>query len=209
MKFYLGGGWNPDKGEEALDAFYRCIEKIFKGEGIKQILHIPFARTGIMKKNRTNFLPHKFGPYIRKLGIQYLNAQYIEDIKKFSGDTIYINGGNDNEFLLKMCKEDILFSALQKAKIIIGESAGAMILGAYLRNNDENDWIQGLGYIENTLIEPHFTEINSQEILKKGIKKMQVQFGLGIDENTFVLYKNGIYGKIIGTGKIFHKENLL
>jgi len=37
---------------------------------------------------------------------------------------------------------------------------------------------------------------------------MQVQFGLGIDENTFVLYKNGIYGKIIWTWKIFHKENL-
>jgi peptidase E len=41
-----------------------------------------------------------------------------------------------------MCKENILFSALQKAKIIIGESAGAMIMGSYLRNNDENDWIQ-------------------------------------------------------------------
>ncbi len=197
MKFYLWWGLNPDKWQEALNAFYRCIEKILKDEGTRQILHIPFARTGIMKKNRANFLPHNFWPYISKLGIEYLNAQYIEDIKKFSGDTIYINGGNDYEFLLKMCKENILFSALQKAKIIIGESAGAMIMGAFLRNNDENDWIQWFWYIENTLIEPHFTENNNQEILEKWMKKMQVQFGLWIDENTFVSYEKGNYGKII------------
>ncbi|MDP2103499.1 MAG: Type 1 glutamine amidotransferase-like domain-containing protein [Candidatus Gracilibacteria bacterium] len=204
MKLYLGGGWNPEGGTEALRKAHSCVEEIFRKERTKQVLHIPFARTGIMKKNRNSFGPQEFGPYIENLGVEYLNAMYFEDIEKFDGDTIYINGGNDCEFLMQMCKNEKLLQAISGAKIIIGESCGSMIMGEYFLNNTRSEYIKGLGYVVNTIIEPHFSQKNKTGRLRNGMNVNDVKVGLGIDENTFIKYENGTYGEVVGFGNVVH-----
>lgn len=57
MKLYLGWWYNADLGEQIVLSMHRIIQNIFLEIGTKQILHIPFARTWIRKKNRGWFTP--------------------------------------------------------------------------------------------------------------------------------------------------------
>lgn len=204
MKFYLWWGWDPEEGKKSFDEALSCIKAILQKEKSKQLLHIPFARTGMMKKNRSSFLTHNFSPIIENLWIKYFNAMFYEEIEAFEGDTIFINWGNDCEYLLEMCQTPILLNAIKRSKIIIWESCWSMIFWEYFRNNHKDWYIQWLWFIKDTLIEPHYSQKIKEERLKSWMSKTNTKYWLWIDESTYVEYANWNYWEVIWFGKTFH-----
>jgi len=205
MKIYLWGGRNPDGWEKILNEARNCARQIFEIENTKQVLHIPFARIWITKKNRAWFFPKEFSHYLEWLWISYLNATFIEDIESFNWDTIYINWWGSCEFLLQMCKNEKLAEAISKAKVIIWESCGSMILCEYLRDDlTKSFYVKWLWYIKDTIVEPHYTESHKEERLKKWMNINNLKYWLWIDENTFIEYENGKYWKKIWFWNVYY-----
>ena len=75
-----------------------------------------------------------------------------------------------------------LLQIIKSAKYIVGESSGAMVMGEYQRGaRGESTIIRGLGILKNTIIEPHYSERKSQQLLSDGMKKSGMRYGIGID----------------------------
>lgn len=198
MKLYLWWWYNADLWGLAVQTMQHCIETIFAKTSTKQVLHVPFARTWIRESNRWSFLPPRFAPYLQSLWVEYLNAEYVEDIERFQWDTIYINGWNDTEFLMSVLQSDLLQNALASASVIIGESAGAMVCWSYFRRNKGDGRMVWLWYVPDTIIVAHFSERNWLEKAQNGMKTMNIKSWLWIDECTFVYYEDGHYWEPIG-----------
>jgi hypothetical protein len=204
MKLYLWWWWNPNWGITALQDIHTIISNILAIEGTKQLLHIPFARTWIMNESRKYFLPQFFSWYVESLNVEYLNTSYIEDIQKFKGDTIYINWGNDGEALMNLCMHPILKAALNKARVIVGESYGAMICAEYLHNNDSSWFISWLWFIKNTLVLPHYNTLTQNDIdTALNIQASTMLSNIvAIDEYTFIPYQDEKFWEVVGTGTV-------
>jgi len=197
MILYLWWGRNPDWWEIALNNQLECVREIFKRVWTKEVLHLPFARTGIMKKNRDAFWSVAFQNFVESLWIVYKNAAYIEDIEEFSGDTIYMNGWNDCLFLLEMCLNPLLYSTLLRTKNIIGESCWAVVLAKHFSSSKMDSRVDWLNLAKDSIIVPHYTERNRENKLLEGKEKYQTKYTIGIDETTFVKFENWRYWDVI------------
>ncbi len=202
MKLILFGGAEIRQVKTEL----KQIEKVIKYLKPKQILHIPFAR---IKATEVEWTGNWFHRHIHLKGITYLNAKNKSDIKKARNPLIFISGGSNSINLMKKIKSNPeLFKLIEKASCIIGESAGAKILGEYFRakgDNDKNKMIKGLGIIKDTVIEPHYTQRKRHELLIQDMKQTGVKYGLGIDSCTameFELNKFPKNIKKIGAGLV-------
>ena len=204
MKFYLWGG----RGIPTISEKKEAIKQIIQREGIKELLHIPFAGVGPRHRISSRCMPEEFRLFVEGLGVRYLDASYKEDIKEFDGKHIYINGGHYREFLLAMCNNSLLLEKLQQAEIIIGESSGAMILGERVLNDRKSWFEKGLWLVGNTIIIPHYnTGRRQEEELQQLHKEEQEKTGcniLWIDETSFVRYENGEYGEAFWMGGVYH-----
>ena len=182
MKIFLFGGAEVGETKHEL----KMIEKVIKQTKTKQVLHIPFARTTI---DEEEWMPGWFKREINlEEGVEYLNAENKEDIAKANIPLIFISGGNQILNLKKELNENaILLSLVMNSPYVIGESAGAKILAKYFRKKtNENDYEmhKGLGIIENTVIEGHYTQRKRNDILKKFMELTNVKYGIGIDSIT-------------------------
>lgn len=201
MKLFLGGWRDPTKGENAVRASRSCIEKLLQQIKPAHLLHIPSARTGIRNKIRNTDNPIVFGPFIERMGISYFNGEIEEDIRSFNGDVVFINGGNDNEHLLETCMHPLLYTTLQQSRVIIRESAGAIIRWQLVSTKTSWRLLQGFNRIKDTIIMPHFTEKAREEKLIELMQAYQIPYGMGIDENTFILYEDGNWWDTLWYGK--------
>ena len=201
MKLYLWGWRDCDSGQK--ETLFEIVQWILEREHVEQVLHISFARTGVMKCNRWAFLPERIKPVFESWGVEYLDGRFVDDIAAFNGDSVYINGGNDNDFLVEMCSQEPLLWAIMSARVIVWESAGAMVLGQRVRS--ARDWRrEGLGIVKNTIIEPHYVERDKEFKLRDGLDKYPWVVWVGIDEVTFVEYEWGEYGEVIGERWVYH-----
>ena len=161
MKLFLFGG--AKKGE--VEKFLGFIEDIFNDLDVKEILHIPFARTGL---SDPAWAGNWFHRSIRLNKAQYFNAKNKEDILRVKNPLIFISGGNKDTRLLKKIKEDkVLLNLIKNAKYIVAESSGAKILAEYVRlryGQDNPKLMRGLEVVKNTVIEPHYFEKNRQDL---------------------------------------------
>lgn len=202
MKIFLFGGAEITLGQ--FKPQLKLIEKIIKKVRPRQVLHIPFARKRAREKEWSG---DWFGKHIHLKGIKYLNAKRKRDINQANNPLIFINGGGENANLVKKIKSDPkLLSLVKNTFCIIGESAGAMALGEYLRHGRENRvMIKGLSIIPNTVIEPHYTERKREKWLAEEVRKTKALYGIGIDAMTVMEFElkefPGKYKKI-GIGKI-------
>lgn len=74
------------------------------------------------------------------------------------------------------------------AECIVGESRGAMITAAFMREDKTGEkFTKGLGILKNTIIEPHYTERHSEQLLIKGMKQTGAKYGIGIDCATAIV----------------------
>lgn len=182
-KIVLFGGAEVGEVETEL----KQIEKVIKRLKPKQIFHIPFART---KTAEPEWAGDWFHRNINLKNIDYLNAKNNADKKKVKNPLIFISGGSNNINLKrKLEASPQLLKLIKKAYCIIGESAGAKILGEYFRakGNDENSkMMKGLNIIKDAVIEPHYTQRKRQKLLIKDMCETGVKYGIGIDSCTAI-----------------------
>jgi cyanophycinase len=134
---------------------------------------------------------------------------FVAPLKK--AKAIWISGGNPGRFMstyrgTHLEKELKMF--LKRGGIIAGESAGAIVLGTYtIRGNPEKPVLmvegseKGLGIIPNVAINPHLSASKRENELVTVIDKYPYLLGIGIDDNTGFLIRDGI-GEVFGQGRI-------
>lgn len=203
MKVILFGGAERGQVEQEL----KMIEKSINQIEPKQILHIPFAR---ISTHEVEWSGDWFRRNIKlKEGIKYLNASNKADMAAVKSPLIFISGGGQNFNLIKKLKtRPQLTRLIKKATYIIGESAGAMILGKYLRvkgGDNTSPIMKGLGILDNTIVEPHYTQRNRRDLLLQEMEEAGVTYGIGIDSITALEFNPAEFPKKIkkiGKGKI-------
>ena len=207
MKIFLFGG--AEFKDNMFLKQLELMEQVFNKLKPKQILHIPYARP---VATEIEWDGDWFNRHIHLKDVIYLNVENEDDMKKVKKPLIFISGGGANLNLLKKIKSNPkLLKLVKNADYIVGESAGAKVLGAYFREkgNDENSKVtKGLNIVKNTIVEPHYTERNRQKLLDKDLKESGVKYGLGIDCVTAIEFKNGEFPKKykkIGIGNIYIK----
>ncbi|MFA5184275.1 MAG: Type 1 glutamine amidotransferase-like domain-containing protein [Patescibacteria group bacterium] len=203
MRIILFGGAESGQAEREVRMIGRIINQIKP----RQILHIPFAR---LTTHEAEWSGDWFGRYVRLAkGIEYLNAENRADTARAKSPLVFISGGGQNFNLLKKLKASLrLRQLISKAEVVIGESAGAMILGEYLRVKRPDGTVllaRGLNLLSDTIIEPHYTQRKRQELLAREMAESGVACGIGIDSLTamdFTLDRFPERFKKIGRGRI-------
>lgn len=157
----------------------------------KQVLHIAFARTTV---DEEAWLPGWFSRCVElDAGVDYLAAENKEDLAKADKPLVFISGGSQVLNLKeKLEEEPKLLSLVKNAPFIIGESAGAKILGQFFRKQtgeNEYEMHKGLGIIKDTVIEGHYTQRNRKEILKTIVNNTNVKYGIGVDSITALVFE--------------------
>lgn len=187
MKLYLFG-WAEAEIKE-IEKQMKLFEDIINKVQPKQVLHIPFARSP--ETETALWWPNWFIKHINLQWVEYLNATKPTDIEKANDPLIIITGGGQTANLLEKIKgSSRLLELINNAKYIIGESAGSMILAEYTRvkNKTGTNLIKALGIIKDSIVEPHYTQRGSQQLLANEMQKTGMKYGIGIDEITGVTF---------------------
>ncbi len=184
MKLYLFGGAEiiPDNTQLLKDLIKQTIVKIHP----LSVLHIPYAR---LISTEEDWYEGWFMDVMKDTNIEILDARNNEDIEKTSSSTIFINGGIGRYDLINgITNNKKLLQMVLNAHHIVAESAGSMVIGEYQRGaRGESKIIKGLGILKNTIIEPHYSERHSQQLLLDGMKKSGMKYGIGIDSVTAIV----------------------
>lgn len=129
---------------------------------------------------------------------------------------VWISGGNPGRFTaayLDTQVEQELKALVTRGGILAGESAGAIVQGSYTIRGNPNKPVlmakgseQGLSIIKEVAINPHLSSAKRENELVTIIDKYPKLLGVGIDDDTGLIIKNGI-GKIFGTGRVAIYDN--
>lgn len=164
----------------------------------------------------------KFNVKIQPIEIfSSIDANNPDLVNKLSDcDWIFFSGGNPN-YLHEVLKDSLLWKKVlekyRQGSILLGSSAGAMIMGKYLldkpfkalTNNQTNNWLESFGLIDYTVL-PHFNRLSYfkiiiEKMLKTNHKEINHKW-LGIDEDTAGIFDNDLI-KVLGVGKIEKHQN--
>lgn len=179
--------WNPDE-EKNREEFKQELLKRFKLDDIT-ILHTRSREEANTKR-------------------------FVAPLQK--AKAIWISGGNPGRFMSTyhgtlLEKELNIF--LKNGGTIAGESAGAIVLGSYtIRGDPEKPVLmvkgseKGLGLIQDVAINPHLSAQKRENELITVIDRYPYLLGIGIDDNTGFLIKDGI-GEVFGQGRIAIYDN--
>lgn len=154
-----------------------------------------------------------------------LSPSKLDSLK--TAKLIYIGGGDQVRFMEIINSnpevKNLLKSAYQNGKMIAGTSAGAavmsevMITGNQLKYKDyENTFDnieiknvetkQGLGFIKTAVIDQHFVVRSRYNRLLSLIIENPTYKGIGIDEGTAILVKNGS-AEVVGRAQVIVFKN--
>lgn len=203
MKLFLFGG--AEKGQARAEL--KLIEKVINDLRPAQVLHIPFART-------ISHEPEWQGDWFHRninlqQDVEYLKASRSKDMLRVKSPLIFMSGGSRSSSLIKKLKENgRLLNLVKKADYIIGESAGAKVLGEYHRVEDGR-LLKGLGILKDTVIEPHYSAKKRQKLLVEEMQKTGARYGIGIDSVTALVVEVDKFPKKyekIGLGKVEFKR---
>lgn len=188
MQLYLHWGLNPYIQTE-IDYYFELLKQILDEQSPRQVLHLPFARTGIYAENREITQPLFIKPFVEWLGIEYLDGRHLESYDKVNNPMIFMSGWNDNENLYnQIINHDFLHKLVINASCIVGDSAWAIVCGKAVFNAPSFAGYAspGLSIIEAVII-PHYTQYGlSKEETKNIMKWVEVSKCFAIDENTVV-----------------------
>lgn len=139
---------------------------------------------------------------------------------------IYISGGDQNRFMNVVLGTEIeraIQSAYQNGCLVGGTSAGAavmskiMITGNELKHPEYSSTFrnieeanietkQGLGLIQNAIIDQHFIRRSRHNRLISAIIEFPEMKGIGIDESTAILVSGNV-AEVIGESQVIVLEN--
>jgi cyanophycinase len=176
-------------GSEIPDELYECYRAAFRQHGVKSVLHIR--------------VPNRRGAEEPKL------AQAVADAQTF-----FFTGG-DQLLITSRIGGSLLWSAIQelyrKGGTVAGTSAGASALGQTMPLSMEADehkiaaaWqlLPALGLLRGVIVDQHFAQRGRMGRLIAAVVENPRLLGLGIDENTALIWSRG-YFHVIGDGAVY------
>lgn len=205
MKLFLFGGAKAQDGHADIDTLMKLIEATIRKTWVRQVFHIPYARTIATEPERDGDWFHR---HIHIEELEYLNANTSNDIDKIDKPLVFVSGGGETQNLLNKLNEDPrLLEVIKSADYYIGESSGAMVMGEYVGTrlaNREKKIIPWLWLIQDCIIEPHYIEKNRQSLLLQEMKDFGLKYGIGIDSDTGIEIDLATFPKynVIGNGII-------
>lgn len=220
--FIIGGGSRPDF----------LVDRMIKEAGLKSgetVAIFPHAS----EEQDSSFYYAK--QQFEKRNLKALDCAFKKDEKLppskldslKTAKLIYIGGGDQVTFMEIINSnpevKNLLKSAYQNGKMIAGTSAGAavmsevMITGNQLKYKDyENTFDnieiknvetkQGLGFIKTAVIDQHFVVRSRYNRLLSLIIENPTYKGIGIDEGTAILVKNGS-AEVVGRAQVIVFKN--
>lgn len=220
--FIIGGGSRPDF----------LVDRMIKEAGLKSgetVAIFPHAS----EEQDSSFYYAK--QQFEKRNLKALDCAFKKDEKLSpskldslkTAKLIYIGGGDQVTFMEIINSnpevKNLLKSAYQNGKMIAGTSAGAavmsevMITGNQLKYKDyENTFDnieiknvetkQGLGFIKTAVIDQHFVVRSRYNRLLSLIIENPTYKGIGIDEGTAILVKNGS-AEVVGRAQVIVFKN--
>jgi cyanophycinase len=227
---------NNNKGIEIITSGGKAADSLFirlLNDTRAKVIFIPTAASSLRSDSGTIWNPDK-EPNKEKFRQDLLKRFHLTDIivlhtrdpKVASTDSfvnalrsakaVWISGGNPGRFMAAYKgtlfeKELKLF--LQRGGILAGESAGAIVQGSYtIRGNPNKPVLMvegsetGIGLIQNIAINPHLSAQKRENELVTIIDKYPALLGIGIDDDTGILIKDGV-GEVFGSGRVAIYDN--
>ncbi len=144
-KFVLHGGFDPAKGNQEDDAFFK---EILKGTtGTVKILLVYFAEREEMLEQRVHEDHTEFNKNKGLQNLQFKIASEKNFIKDCTqADIIYLHGGRTVKIMEAMWKFKDL-NQVFKGKIVAGDSAGVNALGKIFYSRNSKEIGKGLGIL--------------------------------------------------------------
>ena len=177
MKLFLFGGAELELNQA--QTLKDLIKKTIIDLHPTSILHIPFAR---LHPSEEVFKEGWFKEMMKDTGIEILDARNETDLKKAANPLIFINGGHGKIDLYNGVNQPRVKELILHAEYIVSESSGSALAAELMREAKAGSkLINGLGILKNTIIEPHYSERHSEELLKKEMFESKMKYGIGID----------------------------
>ena len=220
--FIIGGGSRPDF----------LVDRMIKEAGLKSGETVAiFPHASEEQDSSFYYAKQQFEKRnLKALDCAFKKGEKLSPSKLDSLKTaklIYIGGGDQVRFMEIINSnpevKNLLKSAYQNGKMIAGTSAGAavmsevMITGNQLKYKDyENTFDnieiknvetkQGLGFIKTAVIDQHFVVRSRYNRLLSLIIENPTYKGIGIDEGTAILVKNGS-AEVVGRAQVIVFKN--
>lgn len=122
-----------------------------------------------------------------------------------SADVIYLTGGSPAHLLRTMLGSkaaDMMREVFRGGGVIIGSSAGAMVLGEVMRGETAGAWEPALNLVPQIAVRPHHSPVSETDLgsLRQGLKS-SVSI-LGIPTATACIYNGGSALKVLGANPV-------
>ena len=118
---------------------------------------------------------------------------------------VYFTGGSPNHLLETLRDShllEVILAAVDNGAVLAGSSAGAMVLGSFMRRPSAGGWVEALGIVPGVAVLPHHERQDAEEV-SQGLRT-QASAGLtvlGIDARTGCLGRPGQW-RVVGSGKV-------
>jgi cyanophycinase-like exopeptidase len=209
MKLFLFGGAEISLNQVPL--LKDLIKETIVNLNPKTVLLVPFAR---LHPTEEDWKEGWFKEIMKDTGIKILDARNKNDIKNAINPVIFINGGHERyELIVAINNNKPLLNLILNANYIVAESAGSMIMGECFRRyraEEGDEIVKGLGILKQTVIEPHYSERNSRQLLLDEMKRSNMKYGLGIDCATAIVVESEQFPTKfdkIGSGNVYLETN--
>jgi len=219
----IGGGSRPDS----------MIDRMIVESGIQDSDYaVVLTMSGFDPDTSAFYGERQF----RDAGVSNIRSYDFERRQSFSqaasdslrnASLIYITGGSQSRFMDSITQTPAIAEALENAyqdgAMISGTSAGAAVMSKIMITGDQNNYpdytstyynleknnmitAEGLGLITNVIIDQHFVKRARNNRLLTAIMEYPNHTGIGIDESTAILVKEG-KAEVIGDSQVLVYNN--
>ena len=200
-------------GGTITDAIRNEFIKLAGGPEKAQVVVIPTAsEKADDEKERENFLKPWKAAGVKEVTLlhtrDHKTADSVEFIKPLATATgIWFAGGDQKKIsdaYLGTLTEKELKKRHDAGAVIGGTSAGAMVMSDLMISGgkEEATTALGLGILPGVVIDSHFSQRKRVPRLAGLVEKHREFPGLGIDESTAIITKDGRFFKIVGEGTV-------
>ena len=118
---------------------------------------------------------------------------------------VYFTGGSPEHLLETLRGSPLLaaiLGAMEEGAVLAGSSAGAMVLGPYMRRPRAGGWVEALGIVPGVVVLPHHEGRDPAEVSKE--LQAEAPAGLtflGVDARTGALGGPG-HWRVVGSGRV-------
>lgn len=201
----LVGGDEFRQGCEEMD---RAIMGL-SGQTPAQVLIVPTAQRQGPDKAASDGIRHFASLGAEASPVMVLDRAHASDpryIQSLEGaGVIYLTGGSPDHLLYTLRDSDFfraVLAAVEQGAVLAGSSAGAMVLGSWMRRPGNGEWVEGLGVVPGMAVLPHHENRNPAEVSRQlqGQAPDNITL-LGIDARAGCIGGSGNW-RVVGSGKV-------